>query len=29
MKYTDYKTTRAVVIERPYYANVRDIRLIV
>ncbi len=27
MNYTDYKKTRAVVIERPYYANVREITL--
>ncbi len=27
MNYRDYKTTRAVVIERPYYANLREIKL--
>ena len=27
MDYKDYKTTRAVVIERPYFANVREIKL--
>lgn len=27
MNYTEYKTTRAVVIERPHYANVREIKL--
>ena len=27
MNYTDYKTTRAVVIEKPYKANLREIKL--
>ena len=27
MNYTDYKTTRALVIEKPHLANVRDIKL--
>ena len=27
MDYKDYKTTRAVVIERPHYANLREIKL--
>lgn len=27
MNYLDYKTTRAVVIERPHYANLRQIKL--
>lgn len=27
MNYTDYKTTRAVVIEKPHFANLREIKL--
>ena len=27
MTYIDYKTSRAIVIERPYYVNLRDIKL--